>query len=239
MKSTLALLTPSVGTALSDASGVASVAMRPASLASGGAAKVSATTTLAGATIVGEANFSVGATALTLSPASIAAYGSTTLSVDVLATGVRYTDQQLNVSFSSSCVASGKATLAANVPTNNGSAQAVYRDLGCASRDSISASVQGASSSATAALTIAAPAAASVQFSSATPVDKSLVIKGQSGIARTETATTWARSVRPARAPATRSMAAARSTSAPRTRARMQSTSWPPRATIMAPAAPA
>ena len=191
---TLALLTPSVGTALTDASGVASVAMRPASLASGGAAKVSATTTLAGATVVGEANFSVGATALTLgalnlSPATIAAYGSTTLSVDVLAAGVRYTDQQLNVSFSSACVASGKATLAANVPTNNGTAQAVYRDLGCASRDSIAASVQGASGPATAALTIAAPAAASVQFSSATPVDKSLVIKGQGGIARTETAT--------------------------------------------------
>lgn len=191
---TLALLTPSAGTALTDANGVASVTMRPASLASGGAAKVSATTAIAGASVVGEANFSVGATALTLSAlslssASIPAYGSTTLSVDVLAAGVRYTDQSLNVNFSSACVAAGKASLATSVPTNNGTAQAVYRDLGCAGKDTIAASVQGASNAANAALTIAAPAAASVQFSSATPVDKSIVIKGQGGIARTETAT--------------------------------------------------
>jgi hypothetical protein len=191
---TLAVFTPSVGTALTDASGVASITMRPASLAAGGAGKVSATSTVAGTTVAGDANFSVGATALTLSAlrlsaASIPAYGSTTLSIDVLAAGVRYTDQQLNVSFSSACVASGKASLATSVPTNNGTAQAVYRDLGCASNDTVSASVQGAASPATAALTIAAPAAASVQFSSATPVDKSIVIKGQGGIGRTETAT--------------------------------------------------
>jgi hypothetical protein len=190
---TLAVLSPSVGTALTDASGVASVTMHPATLAAGGAAKVSATTDVAGATIVGQANFSVGATVLTLSalslaPTSIAAYGSTTLSVDVLAAGVRYTDQQLTVAFSSACAAAGKATLAASVATTNGSAKAVYRDLGCATKDTITASVQGASSPASASLDIAAPAPASVQFSSATPVDQSIVIKGQGGIGRTETA---------------------------------------------------
>lgn len=190
----LAVFSPSVGTALTDAAGVASISVRPASLSAGGAGKVTATSTVAGAAVTGEANFSVGATALTLgtltlSPASVAAYGSTTVSVDVLAGGARYTDQQLTVTFSSTCVASGKATLAAAVPTNNGTATAVFRDQGCASNDIISATTDGVSKPATAALAIAVPAAASVQFSSASPVDNSIVIRGQGGISRTETAT--------------------------------------------------
>ena len=191
---TLALFSPSVGTALTDANGVASVTMRPATLAAGGAAKVTATADVAGASIVGVANFSVGATALTLSALSlgstaIAAYGTTTLSVDVLAAGVRYTDQQLTVSFSSACVAAGKAMLASSATTSSGNVKAVYRDLGCAGKDTITASVQGATGPASAMLDIAAAAPASVQFSSAAPTDKSIVIKGQGGIGRTETAT--------------------------------------------------
>ncbi|MDB5961500.1 MAG: bacterial Ig-like domain family protein [Massilia sp.] len=193
-ETTLAVFSPSVGTALTDASGVASVTMRPASLAADGAGKVTVTADVGGASIVSSATFSVGATALTLGPlslqpAAIAAYGSTTLSVDVLAAGARYTGEQLAVSLSSACVTAGKATLAATVNTTNGTAQAVYRDLGCATRDTISASVQGAVAPASAILDIASPAAASVQFSSATPVDQSIVIKGQGGISRTETAT--------------------------------------------------
>lgn len=191
---TLAAFTPSAGTALTDANGVASITMRPASLAAGGAGKVTATSTIAGAAVVGEGNYSVGATALTLgtltlAPASIQAYGSTTLSIDVLAAGVRFTDQQLSVAFSSGCVAAGKASLAASVTTNNGIAQTVYRDLGCGSKDTITASVQGASAPATASLAIAAPAPASVQFATATPTNQSIVIKGQGGLGRTETAT--------------------------------------------------
>jgi hypothetical protein len=191
---TLVLLSPSAGTALTDASGVASVILRPASAAVGGAGKVVAAVTVDGDTVTGDANFAVGATALTLSPlaltpASIPAYGSTILTIDVLAAGVKYTDQPLNVNFASGCVAAGKATLAATVPTNNGTAQAVYRDQGCASNDVISATVDGVSKATSATLVIGTPAAASIQFSSATPTDRSIVIKGQGGISRTETAT--------------------------------------------------
>ncbi len=191
---TLALFSPSAGTALTDANGVASVTMRPASLGVGGAAKVSVSSTVAGVTIVGERNYSVGATALTLSPitlapASIPAYGSTTISVDVLANGARYTAQQLTVNFSSACVNAGKATLAATATTNNGTAQAVYRDLGCGTTDAISISADGADRPVTTTLPIAIPAAASVQFASAFPVDQSIVIAGQGGNLRTETAT--------------------------------------------------
>jgi hypothetical protein len=50
----LAVFSPSAGTALTDANGVASVTMRAASLAAGGAEKVTATTTVAGTTVSGE-----------------------------------------------------------------------------------------------------------------------------------------------------------------------------------------
>jgi hypothetical protein len=191
---TLAVFSPSAGTALTDVNGVASVTMRVASLAAGGAAKVTATSTVAGSTITGESNYAVGATtlnfgALSASPNSIQAYGSAVLSVDVLAGSSKYTDQQVNVSFSSACVAAGKATLAATVATNNGTAQTVYRDKGCANNDVITVSADGVARSATTQLQIAAPAAASVQFVQASPSDKSIVIRGQGGNGRTETAT--------------------------------------------------
>lgn len=190
---TLALFTPGNGTALTDTNGVATVAMRVASLSAGGAGTVTATTTVAGAAVSGSGNYSVGATTLTFgtltaNPTSIAAYGSTVLSVDVLAGSAKYTDQAVNVNFSSPCVAAGKATLAAVVATNNGTAQTVYRDQGCGNNDTVTVSTAAISKPATAQLVIAAPAAASVQFAQATPTDKSIVIKGQGGSGRTETA---------------------------------------------------
>jgi hypothetical protein len=191
---TLAVFSPSVGTTLSDANGIATITLRPASLAASGAGRLTASTTVSGSTLVGEANYMVGATALSLStlrlePSSIAAYGSTVVSIDVLAGGVKYADQQMNVTFSSACVAAGKATFATTVATSSGTATAVFRDQGCANNDVISASVSGVTQPKTATLTIATPAPSSIQFISATPVDNSIVIKGQGGINRTETAT--------------------------------------------------
>jgi protocatechuate 3,4-dioxygenase beta subunit len=192
--STLATFSPSAGTALTDANGVASITLRAASLAAAGAGRLTVTTTVAGTTVTGEANYSVGATALTFgsvsaSPASIQAYGSSMLAVDVFANGAKYTAQQVNVRFSSACVTAGKATLAPTVATNNGSAQADYRDQGCGNNDTITVSADGVTQSATTVVQIAPPAAASVQFVEASPTDKSIVIQGQGGINRTETAT--------------------------------------------------
>jgi hypothetical protein len=107
----------------------------------------------------------------------------------VLAGGARYTAQQVVVRFSSACVAAGKATLAASAATNDGTAKAVYRDQGCGNNDVITASADGVTTPVTGTLQIALPAAASVQFVNAAPLDKSIVIRGQGGINRTETAT--------------------------------------------------
>lgn len=190
----LAVFSPSAGTALTDANGVASVTLRAASLAAGGAAKLTVTSSVGGTTVTSDTNYMVGATTLTFStlsatPNSIPAYGSTVLSVDLLASGARYSAQQVNVRFSSACVSAGKASLASTVATNNGTAQTVYRDLGCANDDVITVSSDGVATPVTASLKIAPPAASSVQFVSAAPTDKSIVIRGQGGINRTETAT--------------------------------------------------
>ena len=190
----LGAFTPGAGTALTDATGTATMTLRAASLAASGAGRVTATTSVAGAAITGEASYSIVATsltfsALTLAPASIDAYGSSVVSVDLLANGAKYTAQQVTVNFSSACVTAGKATLAATAATNNGTVQAVYRDQGCGNNDVITATADGVATAATGSLAIAAPSASSVQFVEAIPTDKSIVIRGQGGINRTETAT--------------------------------------------------
>ncbi|MES2296285.1 MAG: hypothetical protein V4582_04550 [Pseudomonadota bacterium] len=193
--STLALFSPSNGSALTDVNGYASVTLRPASLAASGAGTVIAGTSVNNVGLAPAiANYSIGDAQLTLSavrlsPATIPAYGSSVVSIDVLSAGVKYADQQMNVNFTSACVAAGKASFAAIVPTNGGTATGVFRDLGCANNDVITASVDGVSRASSATIAIGVPAAASIQFVSAVPIDKSIVIKGQGGITRTETAT--------------------------------------------------
>ncbi|WP_159627882.1 Ig-like domain-containing protein [Massilia puerhi] len=189
----LAVFTPGAATALTDASGVASITMRVASLAAGGAGTVTASASVAGSAVTSTANYSVNATALTFSalrlePASINAYDSSRIAVDLLANGAKYSGQ-VNVNFSSACVAAGKATLAAVVATNNGTAETVYRDQGCGNTDTITVTADGVTTPATGSLVIAQPSASSVQFVEALPTDKSIVIRGQGGINRTETAT--------------------------------------------------
>ena len=193
-ENSLVLFTPDIGTALTDAKGVASVTMRPASLSASGAGTVTVVAVQNAVTVSGSANFVVGATSLTfgdlkVSPASIEPYGTAQVSIDVLAAGVKYTDQSIGVNFTSSCVSAGKATFASLVQTANGNASAVYRDQGCGLTDTIVATASGVTGSRSAMLAIAAPKAASIQFYSADPVDKSIVIQGQGGLLRKETAT--------------------------------------------------
>jgi len=193
----LVVFSPSAGTTLTDASGVATVTIRPASLVVSGAGTVTASTTVGGDNVSADANYSVGATSITLSslrlsPAAIGAYGSSVIAVDVMSGTTKYTEQQMTVNFTSACVSAGKATLASTAPTSNGTAQVVFRDQGCGNNDVVTATLNsGAATPATASatLTVASPSAASVQFVGAAPVSQSIVIKGEGGFGRTETAT--------------------------------------------------
>ncbi|MDD5056544.1 MAG: hypothetical protein PHQ60_02125 [Sideroxydans sp.] len=182
----LASITPSTATALTNNNGVASVSLTNAGIASGattitasaqaGSPAVAYTTTM---------GFSVGATTVAVSTPvfgvgalPLSAYGTTSVSVTVTSAGVPVTTPQ-SVSFTSSCVASGKATITASTTTVNGVATASYKDNGCAGSDTVTASVSGmASSSAT--IAVAAPVAGSLQFVSASPI--SLSLKGVGGI---------------------------------------------------------
>lgn len=190
----LGLFTPSAGTSLTDATGVATIGLRAATLLANGAGSLTATSTVAGATVTGSTNFTIGGTVLTFGPlsasvTSLPAYGSTTLSIDVLSGGAKYTAQSVDLNFGSACVAAGKATVAKIVATKGGTAQAVYRDQGCGNNDTITVSSDNLTATASTSLTIAKPAPASVQFSAVSPVGQSIVIAGQGGLNRTETAT--------------------------------------------------
>lgn len=194
-------MSPVSGTVLTDAAGVASVPFVPANLnyqpGDAGSIIAAATTDDKKSISSNIANYQLGAADISLaliSPTngevSINAYGTTLIAVDVLVAGLPYTSQPVTINLSSSsCVAAKRATLASTVVTVNGRAQAVYTDIGCGQTDTITASVAGSAKPVTALIKIAAPQIASIQSVSATPADKSIVIKGAGGSGRSETAT--------------------------------------------------
>lgn len=181
---TLATITPAAGTALTDATGVATVTLNAVGSAAG-AGTLTGTAQVGTNAVNGTLGFSVGATALTVSAptlglaagVSLSAYGNTSLSVTVQSGGVPVSTPQ-NVTFSSPCASSGKATLD-TVATVNGVANSSYVDNGCAGTDTITATVAGVTSAPTS-LTVTAPSVGSIQFVSATPSNVSL--KGTGGV---------------------------------------------------------
>jgi len=174
-------MTPSTGTALTDASGVATIQIDAASLTAAGATTVTATATVDGVTISGNAGFSVsaanaGLANMTVGINPLSPYATTSVSVTV--TGVPAANP-VTINFSSICAGTGKATLPASVQTANGIATATYTDKGCASTDTITASVAGLAVTKTVTLKVNPPGAASIQFVSATP--NTIVLKGTGG----------------------------------------------------------
>ncbi|WP_193315631.1 Ig-like domain-containing protein [Janthinobacterium aquaticum] len=196
--SKLAALSSSTGTALTDASGTASLRVTPVSLQASGAGSLQVSTTANGATASDQVNYTLKATELyarnlSFLPDTIAAFDSTTMTVDIIADdgtleGVPYNGSGVSVRFSSPCIQSGKASVGGDVVAVNGKATVVYRDLGCRT-EMIMASVVGSDGAAHSMLTIAPQMAASIQLIDVTPANKSIVIKGQGGLLRTETAT--------------------------------------------------
>ncbi len=116
----------------------------------------------------------------------LAAYGSTTITVQVSSNGVADATP-VTVNFASPCATSGKAKLGATATTTNGQATVSYTDVGCAATDAITISTTGATSIVEN-LVVASPLAAALQFVSASPTTDSIVIKGAGGNGRVETA---------------------------------------------------
>lgn len=185
----LGIFNPASGTALTNSSGVATIQMSAASLSAAGAAAVTAAATVDSTTASGGKSYQVGAANLTLTnftidKTEIDAYGTSTVSVTVNVNGSPSTSP-LTVGLASGCATSGKATLASSVQTINGVATATYTDKGCNGTDTITVSVLDKTVQGT--IKSAGPAAANIQFVSATP--GTIALKGTAGLVDVSTVT--------------------------------------------------
>jgi len=129
---------------------------------------------------------------------TLSAGGTASLSATVVdQTGTLYTANSITVTFNSSCVSQGLATITASgtstagsspgtVMTTSGNATATYVATGCSPSDVVTATatVGGSNLTATATITIAAATVGSIQFVSATPT--TIGLKG-TGLAETST----------------------------------------------------
>ncbi|MBS0369261.1 MAG: hypothetical protein JSS57_08685 [Proteobacteria bacterium] len=181
---TLGGFDPASGTALTNSSGIASVNLQAASLASSGAATLTATASVAGKSLTQTVGYAVSPGTVVLAnlaanSTSLSAYGSTSVAVQVLLNGALASSAQ-TVTFSSACDTAGKASITHSVSSVNGVATATYTDKGCAGSDVITASVQGASSSIS--LQVAAPQASNVGFVSSSPATIALAGTGGAGL---------------------------------------------------------
>lgn len=175
--STLGLGKFSAPSALTDANGVATVQVSPATSSATGADTVTARTTVSGTEITAGTGFQLTATNVTLTSftsdlgtSPLSAYGQTGLTVVL---GNATAGNPVNVVLTSSCVTQGKATLTpAAVTTSTGRAVFTYRDNGCgalAGTDAIQASVTGTSLTASLSLSLTQPTVSSIAFVSSTP----------------------------------------------------------------------
>ena len=184
--SNLVVFDPVSATALTNPGGAATVNVDAASAASAGATTITASATVvaSGETITvtsqgigisvraagggGAGVITLGAVTFGTSP--ISAYGTTSVSVPVLIDGAAST-VPISVTFNSTCVANGKATITTPVTSNTvtGIATSTYRDNNCNDgTDTITATVTGAAP-VSKILTVTLPATNNIQFISATP----------------------------------------------------------------------
>lgn len=175
---TVATLSPATGTALTNSSGVATISLSAANSTAGGASTVSASASVAGTAVSASIGFAVNASApaagvsfasLAFGANPLSAYGTTSMTATVTPATTPVT-----VTFNSTCASTGKATLSSTVTTVGGVATGSYLDNGCASTDTITASVAGTTASTSATLVVTPPATGSLQYVSASPATISL-----------------------------------------------------------------
>ena len=174
----LATLVPD--TALTDGSGVARVAISPASLNALGATTLTATAAATnGDALVGKTDFSVSASnillsALAVGSSNLASGANTTVSTTASVNGAPSTGIPVNVTFSASCGRVNNGSSSFSTTTNgSGVASVVYTAVNadgtlCSGPVTISASSAGATSRSVT-VTVAASVANAMTFVSATP----------------------------------------------------------------------
>lgn len=185
--SNFGVMTPASGTALTNASGNASVILSAAGVSASGAASITARAQVGDQDFSVTRGYSVGASSVAITTPSfgtnpLSTFGSTSVSVTVTSNGAPLANQQ--VTFSSPCATSGKASLSSAVMTNaSGVASGSYQDSGCGTVDVVTASASALATS-SASLTVIPPSIGSIQYLSASPAFISL--KGTGGAGRQE-----------------------------------------------------
>ncbi|HEX8405889.1 MAG TPA: Ig-like domain-containing protein [Duganella sp.] len=185
------VFTPATGSAITDAAGKASVGIGAGTVS--GAFAVSASASVADVVVSASTAYTVQVPQLTLSapvlaPTTLAAGGTASLTATVMNGGAPYAPAQ-SVSFTSPCVANGKARIASPATTVNGVASTSYTDLGCGGVDVVTASIvhNGNPISSSASLTVQSASAGQLVFVSALP--QNIALKGSGGAGRQESAT--------------------------------------------------
>lgn len=173
--SSIAILAPN--SALTNASGVASVAISPASVSSIGAATLTVSADLAGVPVSNSRDFSVQAANIALSPLRVGngalnSGGNTSVAVTALLGGTPARGTPVNVSFTASCGRINEGV--ASVTTDgSGVASMVYTAVQpdgspCSGPTTLAASTAGATS-VTTTVNVAVPVANAINFVSAAP----------------------------------------------------------------------
>ena len=189
----LVAFTPDTATALTDASGVAVVTVKPASYTASGAAALSATSVVEGKTGNAGLNIAIGAAPLTIgalsfNPAPKAALPAfSTLALNVpITSGGQPAAESTGLTLTSLCVGDGTATLVPGA-MSNGVQVATYTNNGCTrGRDTITAAIGNSSQAIS--LDVSAANIGSIGFVGSSLSGSSIVLKGSGGQGRSESA---------------------------------------------------
>ena len=190
---TLGTITPASGIAVTDLSGTATVTLTAG--ATSGQGQITASATIDNKQVTKAGLFSVSLPPLKLSAITLGvgvsplSYGASTgVTVAVQdASGATYTGQEVDVTFTSTQTALGKATIDSPMRTVNGVATTTYKALSVTGTDTITASISG--SSVTSSLLVNPLAASAISFVSASPVNIGLKGMGGAGIQETSRVT--------------------------------------------------
>lgn len=190
---TLVALTPVSGSALTDASGVAVLTVKPASFTSAGALSITATSIIDSKTASGQVNLAVGAAPLlvgnlsfTPAPAAaLPAFSTIQLNIPVTSGGQPATNVT-GLTMSSLCQGDGTATLVQG-SLSNGVQTATYTNTGCLrGTDRITVSI--GNSTQTINLAVSPADIGTVKFIGSNLNGTSIVLKGSGGVGRAEAA---------------------------------------------------
>ncbi|SFD87840.1 Ig-like domain-containing protein [Massilia yuzhufengensis] len=190
---TLLNFTPESGSALTDASGVAVINVKPASVSSAGAVAITATSVVEGKTATASSNIAVGAAPLTVgtlsfSPApagTLPAFSTVPLRIPVTSGG-QPASEATGLTMSSVCMGDGTATLVPGAFAN-GIQTATYTNNGCLrGTDRITVSIGNSIQFID--IPVGAANIGSIQFVGSSTAGSSIVLKGSGGQGRSESA---------------------------------------------------